>query len=75
MSGLLYLIPAALLLGAIGLLAFLWALRRNQFDDLDGAQHRILFDDEGDRPGLAARPADPERAEPEVASRHDSGAR
>ena len=46
MSGLLYLIPIALLLGLIGLGAFLWALRSGQFDDLDGAAHRILFDDD-----------------------------
>ena len=46
MSVLGYLIPAALLLGLLGLAAFLWALRSNQFDDLDGAAHRILFDDE-----------------------------
>ncbi len=46
MSGLLYLIPIALLLGLIGLAAFLWALRSGQFDDLDGAAHRILFDDD-----------------------------
>ena len=46
MSGLIYLIPIALLLGLIGLAAFLWALRSGQFDDLDGAAHRILFDDD-----------------------------
>ena len=46
MSGLLYLIPIALLLGLLGLGAFLWALRSGQFDDLDGAAERILFDDE-----------------------------
>ena len=46
MTTLLYLIPAALLLGLLGLIAFLWALRSGQFDDLDGAAHRILFDDE-----------------------------
>ena len=46
MTVLLYLIPAALLLGLIGLGAFLWALRSGQFDDLDGAANRILFDDE-----------------------------
>lgn len=43
------LIPVALLLGGIGLAAFLWALKSGQFDDLDGAAHRILFEDD-DRP-------------------------
>ena len=51
MSGLLYLIPAALLLGLLGLAGFLWALRRGQFDDLDGAAHRILFDEEDGEDG------------------------
>ena len=46
MTVLLYLIPIALALGLLGLAAFLWALRSGQFDDLDGAAHRILFDDE-----------------------------
>jgi cbb3-type cytochrome oxidase maturation protein len=46
MSALLYLIPIALLLGVVGLAAFLWALRSGQFDDLDGAANRILFDDD-----------------------------
>jgi cbb3-type cytochrome oxidase maturation protein len=46
MSGLLYLIPIALFLGLLGLGTFLWALRSGQFDDLDGAAERILFDDE-----------------------------
>lgn len=46
MNGLLILIPIALSLGIVGLLAFTWALRTGQFDDLDGAAGRILFDDE-----------------------------
>ncbi|MBF0560877.1 MAG: cbb3-type cytochrome oxidase assembly protein CcoS [Alphaproteobacteria bacterium] len=46
MNGLLMLIPLALALGLIGLGAFLWALKSGQFDDLDGAAHRILFDDD-----------------------------
>ena len=45
MSSLLILIPAALALGLLGLGAFLWAMRSGQFDDLDGAANRILFDD------------------------------
>jgi cbb3-type cytochrome oxidase maturation protein len=50
MNSLLVLIPAALGLGLVGLIAFLWALRSGQFDDLDGAAHRILFDPADDRP-------------------------
>jgi cbb3-type cytochrome oxidase maturation protein len=48
MSALLYLIPAALFLGLLGLAAFLWAQRSGQFDDLEGAANRILFDDDED---------------------------
>ena len=51
MNGLALLIPIALLMGAIGLAAFFWALRRGQFEDMDGAAARVLIDDEGD--GLA----------------------
>ena len=46
MSVLIYLIPAALFLGLIGLAAFLWALKSGQFDDLEGAAERILIDEE-----------------------------
>lgn len=46
MDVLVYLIPIALFLGAVGLAAFLWALRSGQFDDLDGAAERILYDDD-----------------------------
>lgn len=46
MNGLAILIPLALLMGAIGLAAFFWALRRGQFEDLDGAAARILIDEE-----------------------------
>jgi cbb3-type cytochrome oxidase maturation protein len=46
MTVLLYLVPVALFLGLVGLGAFLWALKSGQFEDLDGAAHRILFDDD-----------------------------
>lgn len=45
MTNLLLLIPAALLLGGIGLAAFLWSLRSRQYDDIEGAAWRILDDD------------------------------
>jgi cbb3-type cytochrome oxidase maturation protein len=50
MAGLLYLIPIALFLGLLGLAGFLWAVRSGQYEDLDGAAERILFDDEDDAP-------------------------
>jgi len=46
MNVLIYLVPMALLLGLIGLIAFLWSLRSGQYDDLDGAAVRILPDDD-----------------------------
>lgn len=46
MNMILVLIPVALLLGGIGLAAFLWALRSGQFEDLDGAAERILIEDD-----------------------------
>jgi cbb3-type cytochrome oxidase maturation protein len=45
MDSLILLVPVALLLGFLGLLAFLWNLRAGQNEDLDGAASRILFDD------------------------------
>jgi cbb3-type cytochrome oxidase maturation protein len=59
MTILLYLIPIALGLGLLGLFAFLWALRSGQFEDLDGAAQRILFEDE--EPKSAVRKAPPGR--------------
>lgn len=46
MDSLLLLIPIALALGAFYLVAFLWTLRTGQYDDLDGAAARIIFEDE-----------------------------
>ena len=48
MSGYYFLIPIALALGLTALAAFLWSLRSGQYDDLDGAAHRILHDDSDD---------------------------
>lgn len=50
MNTLLLLIPVSLVVGLVALGAFMWALRSGQFDDLDGAANRILFDDDHDLP-------------------------
>lgn len=59
MSVIVYLIPIALTLGLLGLLAFFWALRHQQFDDPEGDANRILFDeDPADcRPSIAVQQA------------------
>lgn len=46
MSILIYLVPAALGLGLLGLAAFLWSLKSGQYEDLDGAAVRPLSDDD-----------------------------
>lgn len=46
MTSLAWLIPTALILGGLGLAAFLWALRSGQYEDLDGAAWRALQDRE-----------------------------
>jgi cbb3-type cytochrome oxidase maturation protein len=52
MTALAWLIPSALLLGLLGLAAFLWSLNRGQFEDLEGASWRALQDEEPEpRPG------------------------
>ncbi len=48
MTALLLLIPVALFLGGLGLVAFLWSLKSGQYDDLEGASRRILHDDDLD---------------------------
>lgn len=44
-----YLIPVALFLGGVGLVAFIWSVNSGQYEDLDGAAWRILNEDD-DKP-------------------------
>jgi cbb3-type cytochrome oxidase maturation protein len=39
-------LPVALLVAGSAIAAFIWAAKRDQFDDLDGPPRRILLDDE-----------------------------
>ena len=41
-----YLVPLALMLGLLGLGAFLWSLKTGQYDDIDGAAWRAIIDDD-----------------------------
>jgi cbb3-type cytochrome oxidase maturation protein len=44
MNVILLLITVSLVLGGCGLAVFLWSLRNGQYEDLDGAASRVLFD-------------------------------
>lgn len=55
MEILIFLVPLASVVVAIAVWAFIWALRRGQFDDLDSPAWRIVFDDRERQ-----RKADPE---------------
>ena len=50
MSYLAWLVPIALGMGVVGLMAFLWSLRSGQYEDLDGAAERVLLADAADAP-------------------------
>lgn len=67
MTVLVYLIPVALVLGLGALFAFLWALKSGQYEDMDGAASRILFEedepapkpDDNDQPATKSESAEP----------------
>ena len=40
------LVPLALLIVALVVVIFFWAVRSGQFDDLEGPAHRIIMDDD-----------------------------
>lgn len=50
MSILAYLIPISLVLGGLGLAAFIYTVRANQYDDPEGDSRRILSDEWDDHP-------------------------
>ena len=55
----LYLVlPLALVLASVAVVAFVWAVRSGQLDDVDTPPHRILFDDDGSAPIAPAVPID-----------------
>jgi cbb3-type cytochrome oxidase maturation protein len=51
MTILLFLAPASVLLGLMGLAAFWWTVKNGQYDDPEGDASRILDDTYDDRPG------------------------
>lgn len=58
MNILVILVPLALGIGLLGLGAFFWAMRNNQFEDPEGSARRILSDDDLPQDGRGAPPND-----------------
>lgn len=54
------LIPSVIIVGILVVLAIIWAAKKGQFDDLDGAASRILMNDD-DQPFADpnAKPTEP----------------
>ncbi len=42
------LVPLVLIVVALGIVLFSWAVKNGQYDDLEGPAHRILYDDDKD---------------------------
>jgi cbb3-type cytochrome oxidase maturation protein len=65
------LIPLSLVLLGLAVWAFFWAVKNDQFDDLEGPAHRILFDeDENDLP-LEERKRRQQAREQKATTPHD----
>jgi cbb3-type cytochrome oxidase maturation protein len=65
MSVIFVLLPLALLLAAVAVLAFVWATRSGQFDDLETPALRILHEDDAPRGDAGhSQPASTTRARP-----------
>ena len=62
MNILLVLIPISLAMGAVGVGAFLWSLRTDQYRDLSGDAERILY--AADRPITHKHGTNPAEQEP-----------
>jgi len=55
MSVIYVLIPVAVLLTFIGIYLFFWAVKTEQFDDLDKEGLSILFDDEQEQAAITSK--------------------
>ncbi|NIR59081.1 MAG: cbb3-type cytochrome oxidase assembly protein CcoS [Gammaproteobacteria bacterium] len=62
------LIPLGLVLLAVAIAAFVWAVRSGQFEDLEGPAHRILMDD--DDPKIPRRNPERRQQDPDEEGRN-----
>jgi len=70
MPALYVMIPAALLIVAITVYIFFWAVDSGQYDDLEGPAHSILFDDQDPQHTAAVEDSQPTRDKHDKAPPH-----
>lgn len=46
MDILFFMVPAAILIAVVFVVAFIWATKKGQYDDLETPAHKILIEDE-----------------------------
>lgn len=71
MEILLFLIPLSLLLLGLAIWAFFWAVKSNQFEDLDGPAYSILFDDDIKQAEQKKPAVNSDQQPQDAADRHD----
>lgn len=69
MSYAVWLVPVGLVMGLVGLAAFLWSMKSGQLEDLDGAAERVLLAEKTDRP-LPSDVENEERRSPDRKGEH-----
>ncbi len=72
MPALYIMIPAALVLVAVAIYIFFWAVDRGQYDDMDGPAHSILFDDQDPDHQAAAQRCTSDTEAPNRAGKPDA---
>jgi len=66
-------LPVALVIGGAALVAFVWAAKDDQFEDLDTPPKRAMFDELPARDATEAMSPAPPAEEPSVDSRQPRG--
>ncbi|WP_122434254.1 cbb3-type cytochrome oxidase assembly protein CcoS [Pseudomonas viridiflava] len=72
MPALYIMIPAALVLVAVAIYIFFWAVDSGQYDDMDGPAHSILLDDQDPDHQAAAQRSTSDTEAPNRAGKPDA---
>ncbi|MEB0310745.1 cbb3-type cytochrome oxidase assembly protein CcoS [Pseudomonas sp. 10B1] len=73
MPALYVMIPAALLIVAVAIYIFFWAVDSGQYDDLDGPAHSVLFDDQDPQHLAAMEQAQTHKPLPDADNANNTG--